>query len=94
MMIREWLMPRERFDGFAFLSVHIAKVEHFRMTKGDLGVALREKLLEDKVLSTAGTMYILDPDALGAKVGVGFQDLKLKRYPAATKSYLSSLLAG
>lgn len=75
------------------LARYIGKVEHFRMTKGHLGVALREKLLEDRVLSIAGTMYILDPDALGATVGVSFQDLKLKRYPAATKAYLSRLLS-
>ncbi|SAL38402.1 hypothetical protein AWB69_03771 [Caballeronia udeis] len=64
------------------------------MTKGDLGVALREKLLEDKVPGIAGTMYILDPDALGATVGLSFQDLKLKRYPETTNAYLSGLLAG
>ncbi|MCI0151488.1 hypothetical protein KNO81_37160 [Paraburkholderia sediminicola] len=76
------------------LARYVGKVEHFRMTKGDLGVALREKLLEDKVLSIAGTMYILDPDALGATVGLSFQDLQLKRYPVATNAYLSGLLAG
>lgn len=76
------------------LARYVGKVEHFRMTKGDLGVALRKKLLEDKVLSISGTMYILDPDALGAKVGLSFQDLKLKQYPAATNAYLSSLLTG
>ena len=76
------------------LARYIGKVEHFRMTKGDLGVALREQLLEDGVLSLTKTMYILDPDELGAKVGVSFQDLKLKRYPAATNAYLARLLAG
>jgi hypothetical protein len=50
-------------------------------------------MLKDKVLSLAGAMYILDPDALGATVGISFQDLKLKRYPAATNAYLSGLLA-
>lgn len=75
------------------LARYVGKVEHFRMTKGDLGDALRNKLLKDKVLSISGTMYILDPDALGARVGVSFQDLKSKRYSATTNAYLSDLLA-
>lgn len=68
------------------------KVEHFRMTKGALGVALRERLLADNVLSLEGEMYFLNPDVLGSTVGVGFQDIKLKRYPSMTRDYLQSVL--
>ena len=69
------------------------KVEHFRMTKGDLGIALRERLVADNVLSLEGSMYFLDPNVLGQKVGISFQDLKMKHYSAESRSYLRQLLS-
>lgn len=63
------------------------------MTKGSLGVALRERLVADKVLSLEGSMYFLDPDILGSKVGISFQDLKLKHYPPKSRSYLQEVLS-
>ncbi|MFJ4289383.1 hypothetical protein ACIP1U_06245 [Cupriavidus sp. NPDC089707] len=74
------------------LARYKGKVEHFRMTKGSLGVALREKLLADEVLSLEGPMYFMDPDALGQQLGISFQDLKMKRYSPATLAYLRELL--
>lgn len=68
------------------------KVEHIRMTKGPLGVALRERLVTDKVLSLEETMYFLEPDLLGSKVGASFQDLKLKNYPPQSRAYLQEIL--
>lgn len=62
------------------------------MTKGGLGVALRERLVEDSVLSLEGEMYFLDPDLLGSKVGVSFQDLKLKHYSPKSRTYLQAIL--
>jgi hypothetical protein len=74
------------------LARYKGKVEHFRMTKGALGVALRERLVADKVLSLEGAMYFLEPDRLGSTVGVGFQDLKLKHYPLRSRAYLQGIL--
>lgn len=74
------------------LARYVGKLEHSRMTKGRLGEALRQKLLSDRVLRIDGAMYILDPDALGAKVGLGFQDIKVKRYSETANAYLSDLL--
>jgi hypothetical protein len=74
------------------LARYKGKVEHFRMTKGALGVALRERLVGDKVLSLEGSMYFLEPDLLGSRVGVGFQDLKLKHYPPTSRTYLQEIL--
>lgn len=74
------------------LARYKGKVEHFRMTKGSLGVALRERLAADKVLSLEGSMYFLDPDILGSKVGISFQDLKLKHYPPKSRAYLQVVL--
>jgi hypothetical protein len=74
------------------LARYQGKVEHFRMAKGTLGIALRERLVADKVLSLEGSMYFLEPDLLGSKVGIGFQDLKLKHYPASSRTYLQEIL--
>ena len=76
------------------LARYKGKVEHFRMTKGALGVALRERLVADKVLSLEGQMYFLEPNVLGEKVGVNFQDLKLKHYSPRSRAYLQSVLDG
>lgn len=76
------------------LARYQGKVEHFRMTKGALGVALRQRLLMDKVLSLEGTMYFLEPNVLGDRVGVSFQDLKLKHYSPQSRAYLQSVLDG
>jgi hypothetical protein len=63
------------------------------MTKGTLGVKVRESLLADRVLTLEGPMYFLNPDALGQVVGLGFQDLKLKRYSSKSREYLKEVLA-
>lgn len=76
------------------LARYKGKVEHFRMTKGALGVALRQRLVADKVLSLEGAMYFLEPTVLGDKVGVSFQDLKLKNYSPQSRTYLQNLLDG
>lgn len=76
------------------LARYKGKVEHFRMTKGALGVALRQRLVTDRVLSLEGTMYFLEPNALGDKVGISFQDLKLKHYSPQSRAYLQRVLDG
>jgi len=68
------------------------KVEHFRMTKGALGVELRKSLMSDKVITLEGGMYFLNPDTLGQVVGVSFQDLKLKSYSPKSREYLNAVL--
>lgn len=76
------------------LARYKGKVEHFRMTKGALGIALRQRMVADKVLSLEGEMYFLEPNVLGERIGVSFQDLKLKRYSAQSRAYLQSVLDG
>ncbi len=63
------------------------------MTKGAYGIALRERLLKDKILFQRSEMYILDPDRLGEIVGATFQDLKLKRLNKKVAEYLASITA-
>jgi hypothetical protein len=74
------------------LARYQGKVEHFCMTKGQLGIALRQRLVEDKVLSLEGSMYFLEPKILGEKVGVSFQDLKMKHYSPQSHAYLQNVL--
>lgn len=76
------------------LARYKGKVEHFRMTKGALGIALRARLLADKVLSLEGAMYFLEPNVLGDRVGVSFHDLKLKHYSSQSRAYLQGVLDG
>jgi hypothetical protein len=73
-----------RFEG---------KIEHARITKGLIGVAVRERLLSDDVLSLEGKMYFLDPNALGRIVGATYQDLKVKRFHDRVREYVLSIVA-
>nr|WP_279153030.1 hypothetical protein [Pseudomonas mosselii] len=68
------------------------KIDHFRMLKGRVGEALLQKLIDDKIIWTEGAMYCLDANALGAKVGISFQDAQAKRYATATREYVASLV--
>lgn len=68
------------------------KIEHTRMSKGDVGEALRKKLLQDKVLIEDGHMYLLDPKALGRIVGISFQDAKVKHYGTQTLEYVHAVI--
>ncbi len=74
------------------LARYKGKVEHFRMTKGQFGIKLRQRLVEDRVLSLEGSMYFLEPKILGEKVGISFQDLKMKHYSKKSREYLQSVL--
>lgn len=68
------------------------KIEHARMSKGDVGEELRKKLLDDKVLIVDGPMYLLDPKALGSIVGLSFQDAKVKNYGEQTLAYVQAVI--
>ncbi|MEG9624945.1 hypothetical protein [Pseudomonas guariconensis] len=68
------------------------KIDHFRMLKGKVGEALLQQLIDDNIIWTEGAMYCLDANALGAKVGISFQDAQAKRYSQVTKDYLSNLV--
>jgi len=66
------------------------KIEHRRITKGSLGVAIRERLMKDGILSLEGTRYFLDPAKLGALVGTTYLDLRLKNFSQKTRDYVAS----
>lgn len=70
------------------------KIEHSRMTKGDLGVALRKRLIADGVLSLEEEMYFLDPQALGTVVGASYQDLNQRRFNEKVRRYVATIIAG
>jgi len=69
------------------------KIEHARMLKGPVDRALLSKLCADKIIRLEGAMYYLNPDLLGAQVGVSFLDVQLKNYSAKARAYVQGLVA-
>ena len=69
------------------------KIEHIRITKGQVGVTLRDALLRDGVLSHEGSMYYLHPAALGQVVGGTYQDLNVKRFSEAVRRYVARVVS-
>ena len=61
------------------------------MTKGEQGIAIRQQLLADGILSIEGDMYFLDASKLGKVVGATYQDLKLKRFNEKVRAYVRSI---
>ncbi len=80
-----------RSHGKARLARFRDKIEHARITKGKLGVTIRQRLMQDGVITREGDMYFLDPTALGRIVGATYQDLKLKRFNDRVRHYASSI---
>lgn len=72
-----------------------AKIDHSRMTKDVRGVALVNRLIDDKILTTfdAGKFYVLDPDRMGLLLGVDYQGLNQQRFTEKSDAYLASVLA-
>lgn len=67
------------------------KVEHFRMTKGPLGNAIRVHLMKDRIITLEGNMYFLDPDELGRRTGSSFQNIKMKNFNEQLKAYVGKM---
>lgn len=67
------------------------KIEHRRITKGNIGVAIRERMMQDGILTHEGKWYFLDPVLLGKVVGATYQQLKLKCFNDRVRSYASSI---
>lgn len=81
-----------RAHGQGQLARYKGKIEHARMTKGALGDAIRERLLQDNILSQQGNLYLLDSSRLGEIVGATYIDLKLKRFNHKVREYVSSIV--
>lgn len=67
------------------------KIEHARMTGGDFGERLRQRMLDDGILTLRGPMYVLHPDKLGAATGVSFQDIKMRTFGEKARAYLAGI---
>lgn len=70
------------------------KIDHSRMTKDERGVALVDKLKEDKILKLfdAGKFYELDPDLMGKTLGIDYNSLAQSRFTPLSDSYLADVL--
>lgn len=80
-----------RSHGKGRLARFRGKIEHARITKGPRGVAIRERLMQDHVLTREGDMYFLDSSMLGRVVGATYQDLKLKRFNPSVRRYAATI---
>lgn len=74
------------------LARYEGKIEHFRMTRGDVGEELRSALLKDGVLSYRDSFYFLNPDKLGSVVGMSFHDFKFMKFSNKCDEYLRKCL--
>ena len=68
------------------------KIEHVRITKGELGVRIRKQLMSDQIITYDDNRYFLDPSKLGEVVGATHQNLKLKRFNDNVRNYLRPIL--
>ncbi len=64
-----------------------AKIDHARIAKNG-GAEIREKLLDDGILTIDNIMYRLDPDKLGKVTGATYRDLTLQQYKDEVRNYL------
>ena len=69
------------------------KIEHARMTKGQIGHAIREKLVLAGVIQRELPFYYLDPTALGEVTGITYQSLKNKQFNERADGFLEDALA-
>ena len=67
-------------------------IDHRRRTHG-LGGLIRDQLLDEKVISAEGPMYILDPDRLVEAVGLTFRDVRGSGASATTIEFLRRALS-
>lgn len=66
------------------------KIDHQRISKGP-GAAIRDKLIEDRVIYVRGRMYHLNPEMLGSIVGATFQDASTRSFNEKTVDYVRQI---
>ncbi|MFC3711420.1 hypothetical protein ACFOMD_02485 [Sphingoaurantiacus capsulatus] len=70
------------------LKRYAGKIEHERMTKGT-GRAVLDHMLATGILSTDGSMYTLDADALAAVAGSSYVATMASNYPDKTLKFIA-----
>jgi hypothetical protein len=67
------------------------KIEHQRVLKNETGQAVLNKLVNDGILQLRGSFYYLDPEKLGSKIGVSWQDLRKGSIPEPLEKYIGTI---
>lgn len=67
------------------------KIEHERVLKNEVGKAVLNKLVTDKILILKGNLYHLDPTKLNDHLGVSWQDLRKGQTPDSFIAYLRTI---
>jgi hypothetical protein len=73
------------------LARYRVKIENERVLRNEVGNAVLQKLVEDKVLLLKGAFYHLDPVALNEHVGVSWDELRRGQTPDSFIAYLRSI---
>lgn len=80
-----------RSHGRGELARYKHKIESDRMMKGP-GDAIRQKLLQDRILSLRENRYYLDADRLGHMAGTNYHDLAVKNFSPAVREYVGKII--
>lgn len=73
------------------LKRYAAKLEHARMTKGT-GRAVLNHMLKNKILSTNGSMYTLDPDALAEHADASYTSVMSRAFSKKTIAFVEDAI--
>lgn len=67
------------------------KIEHERVLKNELGYAILQKLLSDKIITLSGVMYFLQPDEISKHLDISYMDLRMGKTSEKLIKYLQAI---
>lgn len=70
------------------------KIDHERVLKNELGYAILQKLLFDKIIILKGVMYFLEPDEISKHLDVSYIDLRTGKTSERLIKYLQAIKSG
>ena len=68
------------------------KIDHARMLKDDIGAAIKDQLLKDRLMYLKGKFYFWDKKVSSELVGVTWHDLRKGVTPAKLLNYLKNFV--
>lgn len=80
-----------RSHGKGTLARYRYKIESERMTKGS-GQAVLNLLVREQILSLDGSLYFLDPNALGSRAGTNYRDCMARRFGPKTVAFVQQAI--
>lgn len=90
-LLRKLLIAFRSF-GYGELKRYAPKIENRRLTRNDLGLALRARLLKDGVLALDGKYYALDANRLGELLGIDYNIIARGETSERCNAYLAAIV--